>query len=184
MSFVDPRNPPHLIGDNWRYLARAANVEADTLPTTESDVPETEEEQDVIRVYDPTIPYVDPHQPGTEPLRFEMDYSDSVGHSHGYMPGLPSAEYLEGLSQSVKQEMAPEPIDPRPDLASELKPGQTFDSEFPYSSSEDRKNIPDNIPKPPIIEGLVHSPVVPVAPRRERTLSDYYGVFGPPKRRG
>lgn len=162
MSFVDPRKPPHAglvekpaivridqktyISD-WRYAARAANVECETLPTTESDVPEIKEEHNVIRTYDPTIPYIPP-------------------------------------------------IDPRPDLASSPEhPDRTDDPEFPYAT-DGGITIPGEMPNifvvvesdPKSSTGIApvpleHSPVIPVAPRREKTLSDYYGVFGPPRKR-
>lgn len=126
MSFVDPRKPPYLIGDNWRHLARAANVETDVL------IPES-------------------------------------------------------------------PIDPRPDLASSPEhPDRTDDPEFPYTVepmpvSEASKEIAEintkietqraEVEAVMASKPLEHSPVIPTAPRREKTLSDYYGVFGPPKRR-
>ena len=141
--------------------------------------------------------FVDPRKP---PLRFNMDYSKSVGHGPAYMPDLPTSEYLEGMSQSVEQTIVypigPIPIDPRPDLASAPEhPDRTDDPEFPYSKDggitilgempntfvvveSDPKSSTGIAPVP-----LKHSPVIPVAPRREKTLSDYYGVFGPPKRR-
>lgn len=172
MSFVDPRKPPHAglvekpaivridqktyISD-WRYAARVANVECETLPTTESDVPQTKREQE-------------------------------------------EQQFLGGMSQSVEQTIiypiGPIPIDPRPDLASSPEhPDRTDDPEFPYAT-DGGITIPGEMPNifvvvesdPKSSTGIApvpleHSPVIPVAPRREKTLSDYYGVFGPPRKR-
>ena len=129
---MDPRKPPHMIGDNW--------------PKELLSVPEI------------------------------------VRHAHE-MIGQPNL-------------MAEEIIDPRPDLASSQEhPDRTDDPEFPYST-DGSITIPGKMPNTfVVVESdpksstgiapvpLKHSPVIPVAPRREKTLSDYYGVFGPPKRR-
>jgi len=150
MSFVDPRHPPYLIGDNWRYLARAANVETDVLiPESpidpRPDLASSPEHPD--RTDDPEFPYTKP-----EEQQFMEGLSQSAATTFNYMADGSVVVTGEMPNQFVV-------VESNPKLSEGIAP-------------------PDSGFKP-----LEHAPVVPTAPRREKTLSDYYGVFGPPKRR-
>jgi hypothetical protein len=167
MSFVDPRKPPHLIGDNWRDLARAANVECDVLiPESpidpRPDLASSPEHPD--RTDDPEFPYSRPVEevmPNSDVARSEQPESASAPHQ--------SRDNALPQSSEAGAPLVPMPIS---EASKEI-------AEINTTIETQRAEVEAVMAGRP----LEHSPVIPIALRRERTLSDYYGVFGPPRKR-